>query len=47
VRAVDHLVRFPSGKYTGDLFDGYDHALSAAKRGVRKARNPRPSFGLL
>jgi phage terminase large subunit-like protein len=47
MRAIDHLVRFPDGRFTGDMFDSLDHALRAAKRGIRRPRRERPSFGLL
>jgi phage terminase large subunit-like protein len=45
-RPIDHLVRFPSDKFTKDFFDSYDNAHVAAKK-KGKRRNQRKQFGVL
>lgn len=46
-RAIDHLVRFPNGKFTLDFFDSYDNAVRAARRRPGKDRSKRKEFGVL
>lgn len=45
-RPIDHLVRFPSDRFTKDFFDSYDNAFTAAKK-KGKVRSKRKSFGIL
>lgn len=46
-RAIDHLVRFPNGAYTEDLFDSFDHAHRAATKRPGRKRGRTTEFGLL
>lgn len=46
-RAIDHLVRFPTGRFTLDFFDALDNALRAARKRAGKKHGERREFGLL
>lgn len=46
-RPIDHLVRFPNGKFTLDFFDSFDNAVRAARKRPGKHRSRRTEFGVL